>query len=69
MLERGRKESRRWTSRLPTDRLSGVEAPQPGIFGLGFGGLAVVVGGTYVVWRLLRRGSASDPQNTWYAGE
>ena len=69
MLERGRKESRRWTSRLPTDRLSGVEAPQPGIFGLGFGGLAVVVGGTYVVWRLLRRGSGSDPQNTWYAGE
>jgi hypothetical protein len=55
MLERGRKESQR------------IESPRPMFMGLGFGGLAVVAGGAYVVWRLLR-GGPKGGQN-WYSGE
>jgi hypothetical protein len=56
MLERGRKESQR------------MEPRQPMFMGLGFGGLAIVVGGMYLVWRLVRGGSSSRTQN-WYSGE
>jgi len=28
--------------------------------GIGFGGLAILAGGTYMVWRFLRGGSPSD---------
>jgi hypothetical protein len=41
---------------------------QPIFLGLGFGGLAVVAAGGYVLWRLLRAAGA-NPQPTWYADE
>ena len=56
MLERGRKETQR------------IESPRPMFMGLGFGGLAIVAGGAYLVWRLLRGGSPNRGQN-WYSGE
>jgi hypothetical protein len=56
VLERGRKESQR------------IEPRRPMFMGLGFGGLAIVAGGTYLVWRLLRGGSSNRGQN-WYSGE
>ncbi|HEV7663957.1 MAG TPA: hypothetical protein VGQ62_10520 [Chloroflexota bacterium] len=68
VAERGRNESRRFAARLPYDRFSEIEPRQRGIFGLGFGGLAIVAGGTYMVWRLLRGGN-NPSQQTWYAGE
>ena len=42
-------------------------APKPRIMGIGLGGMAVVAGGAYAIWRLLHRGQADRP--TWYAGE
>ena len=59
VAERGRKESRKMASRLPTDRLPDVEPRRPAILGIGFGGLAVLIGGTYVIWRLLRGGGGN----------
>ena len=59
VAERGRKESRRMASRLPTDRLPDVEPRRPAVLGIGFGGLAVLVGGTYLIWRILRGGGAN----------
>jgi hypothetical protein len=59
VAERGRKQSRRMPSRVPTDRLPDVESRRPAIFGIGFGGLAVLIGGTYVIWRLLRGGGGN----------
>jgi len=56
VLERGRKESQR------------IESPRPMFMGLGFGGLAIVAGGAYLVWRLLRGGGSNRGQN-WYSGE
>jgi hypothetical protein len=56
VLERGRKESQR------------MDSPRPMFMGLGFGGLAIVAGGAYVVWRLLRGGGSNRGQN-WYSGE
>jgi hypothetical protein len=56
VLERGRKESQR------------IEPRRPMFMGLGFGGLAIVAAGTYLVWRVLRGGSSSRGQN-WYSGE
>jgi len=44
------------------------EPSKPMFLGLGFGGLATVGGGAYVVWRLLRRSPDHRSQN-WYAGE
>jgi hypothetical protein len=68
--ERGRKESRRLGSRFPTDRLpSHVEPRKPAVMGIGFGGLAVLAGGTYLVWRMLRGGSASASWTSSYAAE
>jgi hypothetical protein len=45
-----------------------IEARKPMFMGLGFGGLALVAGGSYVVWRLLRGGDPTRGKN-WYAGE
>jgi hypothetical protein len=50
------------------DRAQAVDSPTPAVMGLGFGGLAIVAGGSYLVWRLLR-GVGASPQRTWYAGE
>jgi hypothetical protein len=61
--EHGRKESRRLSSRLPKSRLqmdrlaAQVEPKKPALMGIGLGGLAILVGGTYLVWRILRRGT------------
>jgi hypothetical protein len=53
LLKRARKEMR-------------VETSRKGPFlGLGFGGLAVVLGGGYLIWRLLR-GSRPSPSPNWY---
>ena len=49
--------------RMPTDRLSVGQQRRPAIFGIGFGGLAILAGGTYLVWRLLRGGER--PNTTW----
>jgi hypothetical protein len=69
LLKRGRKESRRFASRLPTDRMpEQVEAPRPAMMGFGFGGLAILVAGTYLVWRVLR-GGGTNTSWTAYAGE
>jgi hypothetical protein len=78
-LDRTRAESRRAIDRIPLDRLSldrlpydrlpDVSADRPTIFGLGAGGLALVAGSMFVVWRLLRRQAPQTPYNTWYAGE
>lgn len=78
-LDRTRDESRRAIDRIPLDRLSldrlpydrlpDVSADRPTIFGLGAGGLALVAGSMFVVWRLLRRQAPQTPYNTWYAGE
>jgi hypothetical protein len=59
LSERGRKESRRLAERLPMDRLPSTDEPRrPAIMGIGFGGLAIVAAGTYLVWRLLRGGDS-----------
>jgi len=59
VAERGRKESRRMSLRIPTDRLPDVEPRRPAVLGIGFGGLAILAGGTYLVWRILRGGSTN----------
>ena len=64
VAERGRKESGRMSARIPTNRLPDVESRRPAIFGIGFGGLAVLIGGTYVVWRILR-GGGSNTGTSW----
>src|SRR5216684_8592024 len=56
VAERGRKESRRISSRMPIDRMPAVEPRRPAVLGIGFGGLAILAGGTYLVWRVLRGG-------------
>ncbi len=69
VAERGRKQSRRLASRVPTDRLPDVESRRPAIFGIGFGGLAVLIGGTYVIWRLLRGSGNTGTSWTSYTSE
>lgn len=59
VAERSRKESRRMSARIPTNRWPDVDSRRPAIFGIGFGGLAVLIGGTYVIWRILRGGGSS----------
>ena len=59
VAERGRQESRRISARMPIDRLPDVEPRRPAMLGIGFGGLAVLIGGTYLIWRLLRGGSGN----------
>jgi hypothetical protein len=70
-MGRGRdavKRGRQLQSRLPADRVpSADEARKPAVMGIGLGGMAVIAGATYMVWRLLRRGQPD--RSTWYAGE
>ena len=67
-VKRGRQQSRQLQSRIPVDRLpSGGEARKPAVMGIGLGGMAVIAGAVYVVWRLLHRGQPD--RSTWYAGE
>ncbi len=63
--ERGRKGSRRLAARLPMDKLPApTETRKPAVMGIGFGGLAIVAGGAYLVWRVLR---GSSPSTSWTA--
>lgn len=74
-MDRGRdalESGREYSDSIPVGKLSArlesIEPRKPAMFmGLGFGGLAVVSGGAYLVWRLLR-GSNPRPQQPWYAG-
>jgi hypothetical protein len=74
-IDRGRDaldSGREYSDSIPVGKLSArlesIEPRKPAMFmGLGFGGLAVVAGGAYLVWRLLR-GSNPRPQQPWYAG-
>jgi hypothetical protein len=69
VAERSRKESRRLAARWPVERLpEKVETRKPAFMGLGFGGLALVAGGTFVIWRLLR-GSDASRQRSYTVGE
>jgi hypothetical protein len=75
-MDRGRSaidSGREYSDRIPVDKLKsrfdGMEPRKPAMFmGLGFGGLALVGGGAYMVWRLLR-GSEPRPQQPWYTGQ
>jgi hypothetical protein len=40
---------------------------QPAILGIGLGGIALVAGAAFAIWRLLHRGQPD--RSTWYAGE
>jgi hypothetical protein len=67
LAARGLTESRR-----ARERLAQVEPESPGVFGLGFGGLAIVAGGAFLIWRVLRGGGNSGPRPgdaNWYADE
>ena len=68
-LERTRSESLRAIDKIPYDRLPDLDTARPTVFGLGAGGLALVAGSMFVVWRLLKRQTPQTPYNTWYAGE
>ncbi len=67
VAERGRKESRRISSRMPIDRMPAVEPRRPAVLGIGFGGLAILAGGTYLVWRVLRGGGNTNTAWTSYS--
>jgi hypothetical protein len=43
------------------------EARKPAIMGVGVGGMALVAGGAFAVWKLLRGGQPD--RSTWYTGE
>jgi len=65
-LDAGREQSKR----LPVDRfasrMEGFEPRKPAVMGLGFGGLAVMAGAMFMVWRLLRGVGRKPPtQKTW----
>jgi hypothetical protein len=64
VAERGRKESRRMSSRMPIDRMPDLAPRRPAVLGIGFGGLAILAGGTYLVWRILRR-SGGNAGTSW----
>ncbi len=67
-VKRGRKQSRQLQSQLPSAAQASLgEARKRPIMGIGLGGMAVVSGGAYLIWRLLNRGKSDRP--TWYAGE
>jgi hypothetical protein len=59
--KRGRKALERSASPPPPQ-----VARRPRLMGLGLGGIAIVAGGSYLVWRLVRGGPA-EPK-PWYAG-
>ena len=65
-LKRGRKEAMK-QGREAMELSKREEARKPAIMGIGFGGMAMVAGGAFVVWRLLHRGQPD--RSTWYAGE
>jgi hypothetical protein len=70
LLQRGRQESRRFAARLPTERMPAhVEARKPAVMGIGFGGLAILAAGTYLVWRVVRGGGSTSTSWTDYVGE
>jgi hypothetical protein len=64
--KRGRKivaQGRQESARLASDN-----APRkPAVMGIGVGGLALVAGGAYAVWRLMHRGEPD--RSTWYTGD
>jgi hypothetical protein len=66
-VKRGRKESRKLQARVSSEELPSVEARKPAVMGIGLGGLALVAGGAYAVWRLMRRGQPD--RSAWYAGD
>jgi hypothetical protein len=67
-VKRGRKQSRQLQARIPTDSLPSADAVRkPKIMGIGLGGIALVAGGAFAIWRLLHRGQPD--RSTWYAGE
>ena len=72
VVDRGRKESRRLVSHLPTDRPSVDHLPlhaephKPAFLGLGFGVLSILAGGCYLIWRMLRGNIGA--QGAWQAG-
>ena len=68
-VTRGRQVARKTAeqTRHEVDR-AGQGKSQRGLLGLGFGGIAVVVGGVFVIWRLLR-GGGGNRQPNWYTGE
>jgi hypothetical protein len=67
-VKRGRKQARQLQSRIPADRLTSVGRPRkPAVMGIGLGGIALIAGGAFAIWRLLRRGQPERP--SWYTGE
>jgi hypothetical protein len=70
LIERGRAESHRLAGRIQTDRLpTNVEPRRPAVLGIGFGGLAILAGGTYLVWRVLRGGRNTGTSWRSYSAE
>jgi hypothetical protein len=59
------RDARKLASTLPS--AAAADAPKPALFGVGFGGLAILAGGAVIIYRLLRGGSQPDPYN-WNAG-
>jgi hypothetical protein len=51
-----------------TEVTARIEPSQPTFMGLGMGGLAIVAGAGYFIWRALRGGRSATRPN-WYAGE
>ena len=69
-VKRGRKQSRKLDSRVSAERerLPSVDQTRkPAVMGIGLGGIALIVGGAFAVWRLLHRGQPD--RSTWYTGE
>ena len=67
-MKRGRKQSRQLQSRVSKERRpSADQARRPAIMGIGVGGIALIVGGAFAIWRLLHRGQPK--RSTWYTGE
>jgi len=62
--KRGRKQSDELLSRVQEVD----SARRPLIMRIGLGGMALIGGGAFVIWRILRRGGPPD-RSTWYAGE
>jgi len=66
-VKRGRKESRKLQSRVSSEQLTSLDDDRkPAFMGIGLGGLAVIAGGAYALWRFLRRGQPD--RSTWYSG-
>ena len=61
VMARGRAQSHK----LPAH----VNAPKKGLMGIGFGGLVVIAGSAYVLWRMVRGTPSSASRQNFYAGE